>query len=123
MSKPIFTYGATSIEFSRGLQYPLRKPADRLQVVSRSAAGTVARVEDLGVTIRSRELVFRNLPKTDWDDLCDFYDNVVFGAGLEFTYSDENGDEFTVRLMSNPWNMAETAYQKYSGTIELEVIE
>ncbi len=119
--KPRFVLGAQQIQFSKGIRYPVNKPAERLQAVSRSAGGST-RTEDLGITIRSRILRFKNLPVADWLALCDWYDNIVYGAGLEFTYYDEIGESMLVIMRSNPADFSETSYQRYAGELELEVV-
>ncbi len=121
MAKPKFVLGATELQFSRGLLYPLSKPHEKLQVTDRTAAGTL-QVEDLGIDIRSRRLSFKGLPQVDYDALINFYDQVCMGALNTFTYHDEDGNSMTVMMLTNPLNFQETFHQQFSGELLLEVV-
>ncbi len=121
MANPQFVLGANELQFSRGLKYPVSKPHEKIQVVDRTAGGTL-QVEDLGIDIHTRPLVFKSLPLADYTALRNWYDNICDGAKNIFTYYDERESDFTVRMLTNPIDFPETFYQKYSGELLLEVV-
>jgi len=121
MAYPKFVLGASELQFSRGIQYPTSAPRERLQVVDRTAGGTL-QVEDLGVFIRNRPLSFKNLPKADYDALVVWFDTVCEGSLNEFTYYDEDGQSMQVVMISNPLDFKQTSYQRYAGELLLEVV-
>jgi hypothetical protein len=121
MAAPKFVQGESVLQFSKGLRYPLSKPIERRQALDRDAGGGL-QVEDLGVTIRRRTLSFTNLPLADYTASINWYENVAQGALNQFTYHDENGDTMQVLWTSSVYDFQETAYQKFSGTIEIEVV-
>lgn len=119
--KPKFVSGGTTLQFSKGLRYPLRKPVQLAQVTDRTAAGTL-QVEDLGQATRSRFLTFTRLPLGDYQALVDFFENTAVGAMNTFTYYDEEGQDMTVRWLGSIYDFQQDRYQQFSGTIELEVV-
>lgn len=121
MPSPKFELGTNVLQFSRGLKYPLDKPHEKAQVTDRAADGSLQR-EDLGVDIRRRLLVFRNLPQVDFDQLNNWYDNICNGVEHEFTYFDEKGQSMQVLLLTNPLRFPESYQGRFSGTLELEVV-
>jgi hypothetical protein len=121
MANPKFVLGAATLQFSRGIRYPLPKPIEVMQVRDRDAGGGL-QVEDLGITIRRRTLSFKNLPLADYTAATDWFENIAQGALNPFVYHDENGATMEVLWTSSVYDFQETAYQKFSGTIELEVV-
>jgi hypothetical protein len=121
MAAPKFVLGANELQFSRGIRYPVEKPHEKLQAMDRTAGGGL-QVEELGIDIRTRRLIFKNLPQVDYDALCTWYDTIADGSLNTFTYYDEDGVSMTVRMLTNPLNFAETYYQRFSGELLLEVV-
>lgn len=121
MALPKFVLGASELQFSRGIQYPTSAPRERLQVVDRTAGGTLQR-EDLGVNIRTRPITFKNLPKADYDALVAWFDTVCEGSLYEFEYWDEDGQSMQVIMRTNPLDFKQTSYQRYAGELLLEVV-
>lgn len=121
MAKPKFTLGANELQFSNALVFPLRKPHEKTQVIDRTAGGTL-QVEDLGVDIHTRVLPFRRLPQTDYDNLRTWYDTICDGAKNSFTYTDEDSNALTVRMLTNPLKFPETSHQRFSGELLLEIV-
>ncbi len=121
MANPKFVLGANELQFSRGLKYPVSKPHEKIQVTDRTAGGTL-QVEDLGIDIHTRHLMFKNLPLADYTALRTWYDSICEGAKNTFTYYDEGANTYTVRMLTNPVDFPQTFYQKYSGELLLEVI-
>ena len=121
MAAPKFILGGNSLQFSRGIRFPVEKPHEKMQVFDRTAAGTM-QIEELGVNIHTRRLIFRNLPQADYDALRTWYDTIAAGALNSFTYQDEDGSWMTVRIITNPLNFQETSYQRFSGELLLELV-
>lgn len=121
MAAPKFVLGGNTLQFSRGIRFPVEKPHEKIQVVDRTAAGTL-QIEELGVDIRTRRLIFKNLPQADYDALVSWYDTIAAGAFNPFTYYDEDGVTMIVRMLTNPLNFAETSHQRFAGELLLEVV-
>lgn len=121
MAAPKFVLGGNTLQFSRGIRFPVSKPHEKLQVIDRTAAGT-PQVEELGIDIHTRRLVFRNLPQSDYDALCTWYDTICAGALNSFTYYDEDGVSMTVIMLTNPYDFPETSHQRFSGELLLELV-
>lgn len=119
--KPRFVLGENELVFSRGIQYPIKKPNEKFQVIDRTAAGTI-QVEDLGLGIRTRVLSFKNLPQADYDALTNWFDNVSDGAFNEFTYYDEDGESMLVKLVNSTLDFQEESFQRFSGELSMEVV-
>jgi hypothetical protein len=117
----VFQLGTQSILISCGRVYPVREPKERLQVVSRTAGGTI-RVVDKGVKVRTIVLTFKDLRGSDYAALDDWYDNVAVGAFNAFSFVDELGLTYTVRWMST-LDFQETANNRYGGDITLERVD
>ncbi len=122
MAAPRFVLGADQLQFSRGIRYPVSKPHEKSQATDRTAGNTL-QVEDLGIDIRTRRLVFRNLPQADYDALVTWYDTICEGAINEFTYYDEDEVSMTVVMLTNVLDFPETSYQKFAGELLLEVVD
>ncbi len=113
--------GGQQLTFSVGRTYPLRQPRERLQVLSRSAAGTL-RVADKGLSsVRRLRLAFRGLPAADHAALLTWYEEVACGSLNPFTFTDEAGAAHTVRW-SGPFDLEQAATGRYSGEVVLEEV-
>lgn len=121
MAYPKFELGANVLQFSRGIRYPVEKPHEKLQITDRTAGGSL-QVEDLGVDIKTRLLVFKNLPQADYDALCTWFDTIANGALNPFTYYDEDGQAMTVRMLTSPFTFPETSHQRFAGELLLELV-
>lgn len=121
MASPKFVLGANELQFSRGIRFPVSKPHEKLQVTDRTAGGSL-QVEELGVDIKTRRLIFKNLPQGDYDQLVSWYDTICNGVEHEFTYYDEDGVSMTVLMLTNPLDFPETSHQRVSGELLLEVV-
>ncbi len=116
-----FVLGANSLTFTKGIQYPVAKPVEKMQVIDRTAAGTL-QVEELGVTVRSFPIVFKNLPLADYQALVTWHDSIANGAQNTFTYYNEEGTAYTVRLLTTKLDFLQTSYQRFGGELLLEVV-
>lgn len=116
-----FEYLTNSIEFESGASYPERDTHQKYQVVDRSAGGQL-HVETLGVSRIIRTLLFQNMSQTDYDALVDWFDNIVNGAEIAFTFTDEYGDSGTVRIIDSTLNFKNVSLGRFSGTLSLEFV-
>lgn len=121
MAHPKFVLDANVLQFSRGMQYPVERPLEVMQGIDRTASGGVE-VESLGPRIKTRPLVFRNLPSEDYEALHSWYDNIADGAANVFTYYDEDGTGMAVRIMSPRIAFKKTSNGRWSGELLLEVV-
>jgi hypothetical protein len=121
MAAPRFVLGSDSLQFSKGLRFPLSKPIEMTQAIDRDAGGGL-QVEDLGVTIKRRSLRFTQLPQADYDLLVNWYLNIARGALNSFSYFDEDGIEMEVRLLSTPFDFQEVSNGRFAGELLLEVV-
>jgi hypothetical protein len=116
-----FVLGSNVLQFSRGIQYPVQKPVEKLQVVDRTGGGTL-QIEELGVTIRRFPITFKGLPQADYEALLNWHNQIANGAENVFTYYDEDGLTHTVRLLTTTIDFQQTSYQRFSGDLLLEVV-
>lgn len=114
-----FDFGAFELQFQEGASYPAPRPIEKLQVVDRTAAGTL-QIEKLGITLRRRVLTFIDMSKTDHDGLKDWFDNVANGAENTFTFIDERGFSGEVKIIDNVFDFEETDFELFSGSLTLE---
>lgn len=117
-----FVLGGNVLQFSRGIQYPVQKPVEKLQVVDRTGGGSL-QIEELGVTIRQFPITFRGLPLADYNALLNWHAQIAAGAANVFTYYDEDGQPHTVRLLTTRIDFQQTSYQRFGGELLLEVVE
>ncbi len=110
-----------TLQFEAGGDYPATRTNRIFQVQDRTAAGTV-QVETLGVTVRSRRIVFNLMSKTDYLALVDWFLNVANGGENVFEFTDEYGYVGDVRIMDSMLDFAETSLERYAGTINLEYV-
>lgn len=116
-----FVSGAETLQFDDGASYPASRPIEKMQVQDRTAAGTL-HVEDFGVTIQTRVLVFELMSFNDYSALIDWFLNISNGSEKKFDFTDEYGNFFpSVRILDTSIDFTETSLQRYSGTITLEI--
>lgn len=122
MANPKFTKsGYSDLEFGRGLLYPVEKPQQVVQVIERTAGGSL-QVENLGVTIHTRLLRLRGLSSTIFTSLRTWHSTVSQGALNTFTYVDEDETSQTVRWLDDTLNAPEYFNGRYGVEILLEVV-
>jgi hypothetical protein len=119
MANPLFTLGVNSLQFSKGVDYPIRAPREQIQAIDRTAAGSLE-VEVLGLLIKRLSVTFSNLPPADFMALRNWFDDVAAGAANAFTYTDQEANAFSVRWV-NSFDFTEDK-AGYSGTIDLEIV-
>lgn len=116
-----FVLGTNVLQFSKGIQYPVSKPVEKLQVIDRTGGGTL-QVEELGVTIRQFPITFKGLPLADYEALLNWHGQIAGGAENSFTYYDEDGLIHTVKMLTTRLDFPQTSYQRFSGELLLEVV-
>ena len=121
MATPTFTLGGDTLLFTQGIQLPSNTPRTKVQVEDRTAGGSL-QIEDLGVSYQRFFLHFNGLLKAKYVELEDWFENIADGKANSFTYSNELGDSYTVRLMTNPLDFLENRNGFLNGVLELEVI-
>lgn len=121
MANPVFLRLPDSLEFSKGLQFPLTKTIEMVQAIDRTAGG-VLQVEDLGPPIRCFILRFKLLPEVDYNGLKNWFEYVAQGALNSFTFYDEDARDYTIRILSDKLDFPEVQHQRYSGDLLVEEI-
>jgi len=107
--------------FEAGGDYPAPRSDKVYQVKDRSAGGKL-HVETLGIKTQTRVLVFNLMPKNDYDNLRDWFLNVVNAGESDFEFTDEYGDTGTVKIMEDEIKFVETSLYVYAGTLTLEYV-
>ena len=113
-----FTLGDDSFSFSNGRAYPLYDPAG-VTVIEIFSAGKQMFVHDKEVEIQIFNLFFEKLSGTDYDNFENWLQNIAVGPQNTFTYSDENGNAHTVRLLNTRNPLKEISHGNFAGTIQL----
>lgn len=118
---PRFVLGANELQFSKGIRYPVARPVEKVQVIDRTGSGAL-QVEDLGVAIKTFPIVFKSLPEADYQALRVWHNIIANGAANVFTYYDEAGAAWQVRMLTTTLQFTETSYQRFAGELLLEVV-
>lgn len=120
MAKPRFVKDTDQLNFSRGLQFPLVKIMEKMQAIERSAGGDM-HVEDLAPSRTRFPLKFKKIPEGDYNQLVNWFDTIANGAMVPFTFFDEDGRQYTIRIVSDKLNFPEVQHQRYSGELLVEM--
>ncbi|MFH2012525.1 MAG: hypothetical protein ABIJ37_07505 [Pseudomonadota bacterium] len=118
MANITFTKGGSSFSFSKGREFPKDDPVQVKVVAAYSCGGSIY-AYDKGIKERIHNLAFNRVPQTDYDNLADWLENVAVGPLNEFTYTDEDSVDHTVRLMDIKNPLKGVASGLYSGVIQL----
>jgi hypothetical protein len=116
-----FELGANVLTFELGGSYPEEKPLEKVQIVDRTAAGTLTG-ESLGVDFTQRRLIFEAMSKTDHDALKNWFDTIANGAENTFEFTDEASVVADVRIISPTFNFRQVTHQIYAGDMLLEYV-
>lgn len=114
-----FVKGATTLQFEEGASYPAARPIEKIQVTDRTASGGL-QIEELGITLRTRVLFFKDMLKSDHDALLDWFDNVANASANSFEFTDERGFVGEVRILDNKFNSVEGDFELYNVDITVE---
>ncbi|WP_157468227.1 hypothetical protein [Desulfatibacillum aliphaticivorans] len=118
MANIIFTKDSDTFTFSQARALPAHDPVS-VNVVTGYTEGMQLYAYDKGVVEQEFQLVFTRLTQTDFENFTDWLQNIAVGPKNTFTFTDEDGDDHTVRLMDveNPLSLVANTY--YKGTITL----
>ena len=118
MPNIIFTKGAETFTFSRGRAYPVDDP-EEVSVVTDLSEELQLYAYEKGIIILHHNIYFNNLSQSDYDNLNNWLLNIAIGPKNTFVYTDEDGDDHTVRLINTEDPLKEISYDNFEGTIEL----
>jgi len=118
MPNIIFTQGVNTFTFSKGRSYPLSDPS-QVNVVVGYSDGKQLYAYDKGIQEQLVNLVFDRLSQTDFDNFNNWLLNIAVGPKNTFTYTDEDSNNHTVRLLDTINPLTNIAVSYYSGTIRL----
>lgn len=114
--------GESTISFGASLLLPISRPQTVMQITDRTAGGTI-KVENLGITISRRRLSLTGISSAVYDSLLAWHSGVSYGAKETFTYTDENGNSYTVRWTNDTFDGTEYLVgNKFRIDIDLEII-
>lgn len=115
-----FSSAGSVMQFSSHITYPLSKPTQSSQVLSRTNSGET-QVEELGYPpIKKIVLQFDRMNIGDRSNLEFWINNTINWAAETFVYLDERGQEWIARLLNQTFDFKEIEHQIYQGTLELE---
>jgi len=118
MANITFTKGNNTFTFSKGRSYPLDDPVQVNVPVDYSEGGQLYAYAK-GIQEQFFNLVFERIPQADFDSFEDWLKDIAVGPKNAFTYTDEDGNNHTVRLMNTKNPLIEVATEMFSGTINL----
>lgn len=116
-----FTLGASTFTSSQNPEYPLSQPIEKIQSVDRTASGLI-RTEDYEITIKRFPLSWSSMPKTDYDNLRNWFDQIANGSANQFVYTDIDGLDHDVFISDKIFDFPRVDTNQYSGTINLEEV-
>lgn len=109
---------AGSVQFSRNPSYGSAKPFEFRQPKDYSDGGSIY-VYNKGLIENTFELLFNNMPESDYQNMEGFFKNIIQGSKYNFTYYDENGTAHTARLMDESIDFQINGYNRRTGSITL----
>ncbi len=110
-----------SLDFSVGSSYPSGTKTEVIQATDRTSAGSLV-VESFGPSINTHTLDFQLLPKADYANLLNWFQNVVNGSAVPFTFIDEYGVSRNVVFTGSALDFTEVFLNRFAGTVTLEVV-
>jgi hypothetical protein len=123
MAKMVFTLGAETFTWIANRTYPI-EDAIEVNVVVDYSEGRQLYAYDKGVVEQSIVLHFDRIGATDYGNFIDWLENVAVGPTNTFTFTDEDEDDHTVRLMDtkDPFQLqyiTTSGVYQYTGTVNL----
>lgn len=115
----MFRIGLHVLQFEDGGAYPASRPVEIFQVSDMVASGG-RQVETLGVTKRKRQIAFDSMSQTDYDNLINWFVDIVNGGAVTFEFIDERGFAGDVKILDSIIDFPEVSFQRYSGLITVE---
>lgn len=116
-----FQSGAQYLQFTTGSSYPSSNSTKIFGVQDRTADGSF-QFEKLGITSKSRNLVFNLLPKSDYEQLVYWFVDVAEGGRNSFILIDEYGYSAEVIITDQSINFTEVFLDHYNGSINVEYL-
>jgi hypothetical protein len=113
-----FTKDANSFSFNKGVSYPKNNPA-KVNVVSDYSEGGQLYAYDAGVVEQWFNLTFSGLSSAVMALFENWLKNVANGPLNTFTFTDEDENNHTVRLMCTQSPLQEVSFDNCAGTIPL----
>lgn len=114
-----FVLGSDVLQFEDGASYPAARPIEKVQVSDRTSSGQL-QTEDLGISLKTRRLVFIDMIEEDYIALRNWFDVISNGSENEFSFTDEKGFEGNVIILDKTFNFPENDFELYSGSLTLE---
>ena len=118
MADLVFTLGANTFTWGTGRRFPVHDPV-KVNVVTDVTDGGQLYAYNKGITEQFFYLDFLNVDQTDYDNFADWLENIAVGPLNTFTFTDEDGNNHTVRLMDTTNPLKEISKGHYAGTITL----
>lgn len=116
-----FYTAESELVFENPAQYPAQRPVELMQVRERSAAGT-SHVETYSSPIPRRALMWNSMGQQDYINVLDWFLNIAQGMQNPFWFEDERGDVFYVRFEDRTINLKEVTFERYTGSLNLEIL-
>jgi len=118
VAKIKFTLGANTFTFEADRAYPMDDPEEVLVPTAQSEGGQLY-AYDKGITVQWFNLVFSRATKNDHDNAKWWCKTIACGPKNTFTYTDEDENDHTVRMINTKSPLKKMDSNKYAGTIVL----
>jgi len=118
MALMVFTKGGSNFTFQCGRVYPIKDPVE-VSVVTAESEGRQMYAYSKGVTVQYFVLEFKNASKTDRDNVVDWLENTAVGPLNTFTFTDEDSNTHTVRMMDKKDPFREVDKDLFTGKVLL----
>lgn len=118
MAKIIFTLGGDTFTFDVSRSHPVHDPK-KVNVVTEMSEGGQLYAYDKGIEEQFFNLTFNNATATDFSDFEEWLTDIAVGPKNTFTYTDEDSNNHTVRLMDSENPLRKIGPNQYAGTIRL----
>jgi len=116
-----FTYGEEDPIEVRAPLFPFTVETRKLVAVDFSAGGTLD-ITKLGSDVEVRVYAFDNIPDSQRNALKSFFEDTIDGPMTEFTFTDSDETEYTVRWMDPTFDWIQTAHNRHRGDVALYVV-
>lgn len=118
MGALVFTLDTETFSWTVGRDFPIHDPS-RVYVPTAMTESGQLYAYNKGIQEKLFYLKFTNAPAADFENFEDWLLTVAVGPLNAFTFTDENEDDHTVRLMDTENPLKENSLGMYSGTITL----
>ena len=118
MAQMKFTKGGDTFTFVDGRRYPISDPI-QVNVVTDYSEGKQLYAYNKGVTEQYFYLDLDRISQADRDNTVDWMENISVGPLNTFTFTDEDGTDHTVRMMTDKDPFKEVSSGLFSGMVTL----